>query len=91
MLIQFNFENYKSYLTETSLDLTATAYSELKENLIEGKWNEKYMKVISIYGANASGKSNVLEAFDQMKKLVLKSFENRTSSKEFPLKRFKFC
>lgn len=91
MLIQFNYENYKSYLTETSLDLTATAYSELKENLIEGKWNEKYMKVISIYGANASGKSNVLEAFDQMKKLVLKSFENSTSSKEIPLKRFQFC
>jgi AAA15 family ATPase/GTPase len=91
MLIQFNFENYKSYLKETSLDLTATAYSELKENLIQGKKNESYLKVVSIYGANASGKSNILEAFDQMQKLVLKSFENSNKSEEIRLKRFQFC
>lgn len=90
MLIQFNFENYKSYLEETSLDLTATAYSELKDNLIEGEKGENYLKVTPIYGANASGKSNILEAFTFMKKLVIKSFEISNKSKKISLKRFQF-
>lgn len=91
MLIQFNFENYKSYLNETSLDLTATAYTELQENLIHGKRNEKYTKVVSIYGANASGKSTILEAFSHMQEIVLKSFQDSSKPKDIPLKRFQFC
>jgi hypothetical protein len=30
--------------------------------------NGEYLKVSAIYGANASGKTNVLQAFDYMKK-----------------------
>ncbi|MBM7560912.1 AAA family ATPase [Fusibacter tunisiensis] len=90
MLIQFNFENYKSYLDEVSLDLTATSYTELKDNLIEGKKKEMYMKVVSIYGANASGKSNILEAFEHMKRLVIKSLEESNKSNKMYLKRFQF-
>ena len=90
MLIQFNFKNYKSYLNETSLDLTATSISEFKSNLINYKRKEKYLKAISIYGANASGKSNVLSAFNQMKVWVLESFLRSESNKTIPLKRFQF-
>ncbi len=91
MLIQFNFENYKTYLNQTSLDLTATSIIELSSNLIEYKKNEKYVKVSAIYGANASGKSNILEAFKQMRLWVLKSFELSGSRKAIPQKRFQFC
>ncbi|PKM52615.1 MAG: ATP-binding protein [Firmicutes bacterium HGW-Firmicutes-7] len=90
MLIQFNFSNFKSYLNETTLDLSSTNLSELKSNTINYKKNEEYLKAISIYGSNASGKSNVLDAFQQMKFWVLKSFVLSTERKVIPLKRFQF-
>ena len=34
-----------------------------------------YLKVAAIYGANASGKSNVYEAFDYMSYYVIESFK----------------
>lgn len=90
MLMQFNFSNFKSYLNETTLDLSSTNLSELKSNIINYKKNEEYLKVIAIYGSNASGKSNVLDAFQQMKFWVLKSFVLSTERKVIPLKRFHF-
>jgi AAA15 family ATPase/GTPase len=90
MLIQFNFENYKTYLKQTSLDFTATNINELKSNIIEYKDKEKYLKVNAIYGANASGKSNILEAFQLMRHWVLKSFEHSGKENLIPLKRFNF-
>lgn len=37
--------------------------------------NIDILKVATIYGANASGKTNVLQAFDYMKKRILVSDE----------------
>lgn len=90
MLIQFNFDNFKSYFKETSIDLSATSISEYKSNLIKYRKDETYLKVMSIYGANASGKSNVLGAFSLMKFWVLNSFARSEENKAIPLKRFQF-
>ena len=68
MLIQFNFKNFKSFKDDTSLDMTATSITEHPYNLISSG-DEKYIKIAAIYGANASGKSSVLEAFKFMQKL----------------------
>ena len=72
MLLQFNFENFKSFRDETTLDLTATGISEYKFHIVE-EANEKILPVAAIYGANASGKSNILEAFHCMARLVVLS------------------
>lgn len=90
MLIQFNCKNFKSYRDEFSLDMGATSITENKESLIEGKKGEKYVKTAVIYGANASGKSNVIEAFQHMKFLVETSFSEASKRKVIPLKRFQF-
>lgn len=73
MLLQFRFENFKSFKDETILDLSATRITEHSDRVIE-IGNEKILPVASIYGANASGKSNVLEAFRFMVTYVLDSF-----------------
>lgn len=58
MLIQFNFKNYRSFRDEASLDLSATKMTEFSDRVVSvGK--EKILPVATIYGANASGKSNV--------------------------------
>ncbi len=90
MLIQFNFENFKSFLYETSLDMAAVNITEHPENLINYKKEEKYLKVAAIYGANASGKTNVLKAFSLMKYWVLMSYKKAAGNKEVPQKRFRF-
>lgn len=73
MLIQFNFKNFKSFRDEVSLDLSATKISEHEEHVAETA-NDKLLKVAAIYGANASGKSNVYAAFEYMSYYVEESF-----------------
>ena len=74
MLIQFNYSNYKSFRNETSLDLTATKISE-HNNRVVTIANDKLLRIAAIYGANASGKSNVHDAFRFMSIYVLESYD----------------
>lgn len=74
MLVQFNFKNYKSFGDEVSLDLSATKITEHESHVVDIA-NDKLLKVAAIYGANASGKSNVYDAFDYMTYYVSESFK----------------
>lgn len=79
MLLQFNFSNFKSFSQEATLDLTATGISELSDHVVEiGK--EKILPVSAIFGANASGKSNIYQAFIYMQHMVIRSFQYGGSS-----------
>ena len=73
MLIQFNFKNFKSFRDEVSLDLSATKITEHESHVVDIA-NDRLLKVAAIYGANASGKSNVYDAFDYMTYYVAESF-----------------
>ena len=73
MLIQFNFKNFKSFRDEVSLDLSATKITEHEDHVVDIA-NDKLLKVAAIYGANASGKSNVYDAFDYMTYYVAESW-----------------
>lgn len=95
MLVQFNFKNFKSFRNEATLDMTATSIKEHPYNLVETKPGNSYLKVAAIYGANASGKSNVIEAFSFMQyfvvnSLVLENVENKHSKRIIPVKGFAF-
>lgn len=72
MLLQFNFKNFKSFRDDTTLDLTATKISEFNNHVIPIA-NERVLPVAAIFGANASGKSNVHEAFRYMATYVIHS------------------
>ena len=73
MLIQFSFKNFKSFRDEAILDLTATTCTEFTEH-VRLSGGEKLLPVAAIYGANASGKSNIYSAFEYMTRYVLLSF-----------------
>lgn len=73
MLIQFNFANFRSFRDEISLSMTATKIAEHPSHVVECG-GDKLLSLAAIYGANASGKSNVHEAFSFMKDYVLNSF-----------------
>ena len=79
MLIRFSFKNFKSFKDENVLDMEATSLKEHEYNLV--KTNQvNLLKVAAIYGANASGKTNVLQAFDYMKKRILVSDDSKKNS-----------
>lgn len=90
MLIQFNFKNFKSFKEDTTLDMTAASVKEHPYNTIETIYGERLLKTAAIYGANASGKSSLIEAFDFMRLFVTKSFEIGLRNKRIPVKRFLF-
>jgi len=78
MLLQFRFSNYKSFAGETVLDLTATNIREHVNSLIE-KNGIKVLPIAAIFGANASGKSNIFYAFSSMARDVLEVYEKNES------------
>ena len=79
MLIRFSFKNFKSFKNENCLDMEATSLKEHEYNVAKTE-NAEYLKVSAIYGANASGKTNVLQAFDYMKKRILVSDDSKKNS-----------
>ena len=79
MLIRFSFKNFKSFKDKNCLDMEATSLKEHEYNVAKVD-NGEYLKVSAIYGANASGKTNVLQAFDYMKKRILVSDDSKKNS-----------
>lgn len=77
MLIQFMLKNFLSFKEEIVLDMTAiNAYKEHPYNLINYNTKEKLLKVAAIYGANASGKSNLYLGMFYFQRIIAESLNN---------------
>ncbi|MDR2439510.1 MAG: ATP-binding protein [Planctomycetaceae bacterium] len=79
MLIEFTIGNFRSFGKPQKFSLVASNYEKnLPENMIEcslpGISGFNYLSTAAVYGANASGKSNLLFAFNTLCKFVKKSF-----------------
>jgi len=90
MLLQFSFSNFKSFRDENTLNMEAASIKEHQEHLIEKNKNEKYLKLAAIHGANASGKSNVVEAMKYMRYIIFNSFSKAIEWDSILTKKFKF-
>lgn len=73
MLIQFRVENHRSLRDEQLLSLAASGDKADGHVLRPGGVGEALLPVIAIYGANASGKSNVLDALGFLRFAVVDS------------------
>ena len=82
MLIQFNFKNFKSFREEATLDLSAAKMTEFSDRVVT-IGSEKILPVAAIYGANASGKSNIYNAFGYMAEYVMNSFRYGDDEENF--------
>jgi AAA15 family ATPase/GTPase len=72
MLVQFTVGNFLSFNEKRTLSFVAKGISELKTNISTFK-PEKILRSAVIYGANSSGKSNLIKAFERMREVVLTS------------------
>ncbi|MFJ6992954.1 ATP/GTP-binding protein [Streptomyces sp. NPDC003090] len=76
MLLSFRVANHRSIREEQELSLVATEFNEGTARETGGRWEGKPVTVlptIGIFGANASGKSNVLAAMRFMRSAVIDS------------------
>ncbi len=72
MIVQFTVGNFLSFNAKQVLNLEAKGISELKTNICTFK-AEKILRSMVIYGANSSGKSNLIKAMERMREVVLSS------------------
>ena len=72
MIVQFTVGNFLSFNAKQVLNLEAKGISELKTNISTFK-AEKILRSMVIYGANSSGKSNLIKALERMREVVLSS------------------
>jgi AAA15 family ATPase/GTPase len=74
MLIEFRVENFRSFRDYAILNMGASADKSLPGNVIKSKAMDKdFLKSALIFGANASGKSNLILALGLLRSFVLKS------------------
>jgi uncharacterized protein len=77
MLVQFSVANFRSFSEKQTLSLVASNYfNELAENKVQPLVRNKklsLLKTTAVYGANASGKSNLLKALRFMRLQVVKT------------------
>lgn len=89
MLVQFMVKNVLSFREETILDMTAiNAYKEHESNLIDIGMKEKFLRVAAIYGANASGKSNLYMAMTYFQRIIVESLNNADNSTGTAIERY---
>lgn len=89
MLVSFTFKNFGPFREEASFDMRAIkSYKEHPYNLMDSGAKDKLLKVAAIYGANASGKSNFVEAYYCFCRIVIESFNNSDDNKKSVLSKY---
>jgi AAA15 family ATPase/GTPase len=82
MLMRFGASNYRSIREYQELSLVGSALKDAGPDFIEVQGvREKLLPVAMIYGANASGKSTILNAMNFLRGAVLKSNKRSPNSK----------
>jgi uncharacterized protein len=72
MLIEFTVGNYLSFKEKRTFSMEATSIKENGDNVFEAG-GHRLLKGGVIYGANASGKSNLIKAMRAFEKLIMAS------------------
>lgn len=92
MLLQFRFSNYRSFKEEQVFSLLATSKVSkdriVDEENIHRNGKLRILKTSAIYGANASGKSNVVKSISIMREMVINSARAGQYEDELPYEPF---
>lgn len=96
MIVEFATKNFLSFKNEVVFSMLAAKSVKECESSIDGWSNiytseetrQKFVRVASIYGANGSGKSNLLKAMTFFKNMILNSAVNDAILSDFQKKQF---
>src|SRR5207237_629352 len=84
MLIEFRIGNFRSFAEPQTFSLVASADTRHPDNCIPFG-NRQLLKSAAIFGANASGKSNLIKALNFMRQFVLQSATTMNIGDEIPV------
>jgi len=89
MLLEFSVKNFLSFKNEVTLSMYASAeVTEHEKYNVFSVGGQNVLRTAVIYGANASGKTNLIKAMKFMKNFVVNSLELQ-SEKEIDIEQFK--
>ena len=93
MILEIALTNFFSINEKITLDLQAANIQTKEARALDGNTfsvgNERLLKTVAIYGANASGKSNIIKAVKAAVDMILDS-HNYNEGDSFGFKPFKF-
>lgn len=84
MLIDFSVDNFRSYRVEKKFSLVAAEHDDhLPENVAEIDCADlRLLKSAAIYGANASGKSNLIQGMHKLASMLLSPVDRYMGTSE---------
>lgn len=94
MIIEFSVKNFRSIKALQTLSLAKGKGDEMPKNYFtpnDVKSGLPLLHSCAVYGANASGKSNLIKAMTAMRKTVLGSAHDLQRGDELPVQPFLFC
>jgi AAA15 family ATPase/GTPase len=89
MLIQFTVGNFKSFKEKATLSMEATTDDSLEEANVGVIGERRLLKSVALFGPNAGGKSNFLQAMKQFRNWVMNSSKNAQSEEPIPVVPFR--
>ncbi|MDZ4164150.1 MAG: ATP-binding protein [Smithellaceae bacterium] len=89
MLIEFSVANVLSFKDRVTFSMVASNDDALQESNVFAWGKKRLVKSAVVYGANASGKSNLLSAMRFMRRMVLTSSKDTQVNEEIDVDAFK--
>jgi AAA15 family ATPase/GTPase len=93
MLLQFSLKNFRTFKDKATLSLIASNYDkDTREHdniVINDNFGLRLLKSAVIYGANASGKSKLLDAFAFMRYFVINSSKESQKGEAINIEQFR--
>lgn len=94
MIIEFSVGNYKSFQETTTFSMVAAKIVAKKKaiddnNVFDVRDNLKLLRSAAVYGANASGKSNLINAMAFMRRFVINSSREGQAKEEIDVEPFR--
>jgi len=93
MILNFSIKNFKTFKEKATLSLIASNYDKDSRENENIHFNEKFglrlLKSAVVFGANASGKSKLLDAFSFMKDYVINSSTKGQKGDEIDVEPFR--
>ncbi len=83
MIHEFSVKNYLSFKDEQTISFEATKDTTYSDIFTVDNGNMKLLKFAVIYGANASGKTNLLYAIDYLRYLQINPPSDKSSNTKF--------
>lgn len=91
MLVEFKVGNYRSFKDMVTFSMVASADKEYEDtHTIPVNEKLRLLRSTALYGANASGKSNLFKAMKFMRLLVIHSAKDKQAGEPIPVHRFRF-